>query len=90
MKREDIKEAAVNYDPRLVVFKAFIKGADWRINSVWHHNLKEAKTRKCVIVRFTNGLFNLFEDIRELKGIEDKIQAFAYIEDLLPTKEDKQ
>lgn len=30
MKREDIKEAAVNYDSRLVAFRAFMKGAEWR------------------------------------------------------------
>lgn len=36
MKREDIEKAAINNDSRLVAFRAFLKGADWRINSVWH------------------------------------------------------
>lgn len=39
------------------------------------------------MVKFTNGLFNLFEDVRELKGIEDKVESFAYIKDLMPNTE---
>lgn len=97
MKREDIEKAAGDYSGSILGFrdsqsvmdkhKSFSDGAEWRINSVWRNNLKEAQTRKCIMVKFTNGLFNLFEDFRELKGIEDKVESFAYIEDLLPTKE---
>ena len=66
----------------------FIEAATWRINSVWHNDPKKGKTQKPILVRFKNGLFNLFEDIRELKGIEDKVEIFAYLEDLTPNLED--
>lgn len=66
----------------------FIEAATWRINSVWHNDLKKWKNKKPILVRFKNGLFNLFEDIRELKGIEDKVEIFAYLEDLIPNMED--
>lgn len=34
MKNEDIEKAAVNYDSRAVPFRAFVAGAQWRINTV--------------------------------------------------------
>ena len=66
----------------------FIEAATWRINSVWHNDLKKGKNKKPILVRFKNGLFNLFEDIRELKGIENEVEIFAYLKDLTPNKED--
>lgn len=66
---------------------AFKAGARWRINSVWRKDIQKGKSKKPILVKFDNGLFNLFEDIRDLKGIEDKVSIFAYIEDLLPNKE---
>lgn len=86
MKKSEIEKAASDYSGSRDKHKAFSDGAVWRINSVWHKSIKEAKIRKCIVVRFTNGLFNLFEDVRELRGIEDKVESFAYIEDLLPIK----
>lgn len=103
MKREVIIDIAQSYVSRLYeeneypndkreieidVEEAFIDGANWRINSVWHKDIQNGKTKKPILVKFDNGLFNLFEDIRDLKGIEDKVSIFAYIEDLLPIKED--
>ncbi|MBM6656037.1 hypothetical protein H6B28_12190 [Bacteroides mediterraneensis] len=100
MKKDDIKKASEQYANDVCrgslhrsgleqyCMVDFMEGAKWRINSVWHEELEKSKTRKCIMVRFTNGLFNLFEDVRELKGIEDRVESFAYIEDLLPTKED--
>lgn len=97
MARKDNIKAAQNYEDSLIyasvseqcdVQKAFITGANWRIESVWHNDLKKGKTKKPILVRFKNGLFNLFEDIRELKGIEDKVEIFAYLEDLTPNLEE--
>lgn len=68
--------------------EGFLIAAEWRINSVWHKDIQNGKTKKPILVKFDNGLFNLFEDIRDLKGIEDKVSIFAYIEDLLPNKEE--
>ena len=96
MKREDIEKAAKkklkgivpcewNQEPFIDIF---VRASNWRINSVWHKDIQNGKTKKPILVKFDNGLFNLFEDIRDLKGIEDKVSIFAYIEDLLPNKED--
>lgn len=95
--KEDIDKAAESYEDGLIyssikdqcdIQKAFKEGANWRINSIWHKDIQNGKTKKPILVKFDNGLFNLFEDIRDLKGIEDKVSIFAYIEDLLPNKED--
>lgn len=94
MTREQIEKAAIDYSGRDggVTLKteiyAFTSGADWRINSVWHNGLKKGKTQKPILVRFKNGLFMVFEDIRELKGIENEVEMFAYLEDLIPNTED--
>ena len=97
MARKDNIKAAQDYEDSLIyasvseqcdVQKAFITGANWRINSVWHNDPKKGKTQKPILVRFKNGLFNLFEDIRELKGIESEVEMFAYLEDLIPNTED--
>lgn len=68
--------------------EGFIAGAEWRINSVWHKDIQNGKTKKPILVKFNNGLFNLFEDVRELKYLSCMVSIFAYIEDLLPIKED--
>ena len=93
MKREDIEKAATQYaqtfiEGSITAYKSFKVGSEWRINSVWHKDIQKGKTQKPILVKFDNGLFNLFEDIRDLKGIEDKVSIFAYIEDLLPIKEE--
>lgn len=98
MKKEDIQKSALescvidnsiyNDEFQPYFMDGFKDGAEWRINSVWHKDINKGKMRKAILVQFDNGLFKLFEDIRDLKGIEDKIEAFAYVNDLLPSKED--
>ena len=98
MTKEYIDKAAVDscvfensiFNPELTPYyeQGFKDGANWRINSVWNKDIQNGKTKKPILVKFDNGLFNLFKDIRDLKGIEDKVSIFAYIEDLLPIKED--
>lgn len=101
MTREDIKKEALDFSKRkygeeyqypMAKTQAccwgFVNGAEWRINSVWHNDLKIGEPKKPILVRFKNGLFQLFEDIRELKGIESEVDMFAYLEDLIPDKED--
>lgn len=98
MTKEDIEKAAVDscvfensiFNPELTPYyeQGFKDGANWLINIVWHKDIQNGKTKKPILVKFDNGLFNLFEDIRDLKGIEDKVSIFAYIEDLLPNKEE--
>ena len=66
----------------------FIEAATWRINSVWHNDLKKGKTQKPILVRFKIGKSYMFKDIRELKGIESEVEMFAYLDDLIPNTED--
>ena len=69
---------------RNAISEAFECGANWRINSVWNTDMKAGNTRRAILVMFNNGLFNVFEDIRDLKGIEDLVAMFAYLDDLIP------
>lgn len=91
MKREDIKEAAVNYDSRLVAFRAFLKGADWRINSVWHDVSERPDENEPTIVEKINGKVFLAE-----KGYNGPwkynveqfgFKRWAYVKDLIPTED---
>lgn len=93
MKREDIKEAAVNYDSRLVAFRAFMKGADWRINSVWHDVNQEPSEKRVLIViesdgRISQSNFMVGVDIWEDFIKDADIVKWCYKEDLLPNTED--
>ena len=93
MKREDIKEAAVNYDSRLVAFRAFMKGADWRINSVWHDVNQEPSEKRVLIViesdgRISQSNFMVGVDIWEDFIKDAGIVKWCYKEDLLPNTED--
>lgn len=95
MDRETIKKAALNYVeqyyPASHPFKehdvnVFVQGARWCIDAVWHTELKEAQTQRQFLVEFTNGRVGMFDDIRCLKGIEDLVLRYAYVDDLLPTE----
>lgn len=93
MKREDIKEAAVNYDSRLVAFRAFMKGADWRINSVWHDVNQEPSEKRVLIVIESDGHisqsnFMVGVDIWEDFIKDADIVKWCYKEDLLPNTKD--
>lgn len=69
--------------------EGFFSGANWRISSVWHTDVYSGNTRRAILVRFNNGLFNVFEDIRDLKGIEDLVGMFAYLDDLIPERKEE-
>ncbi|MFR3916682.1 MAG: hypothetical protein ACLTFX_00405 [Phocaeicola vulgatus] len=90
MRREDIKEAAINYDSRLVAFRAFMKGAEWRINSVWHDANEQPDRGKDIIVMYSNKSCRVFlpNGIWDNLIKVDKFIKWAYIEDLLPNTED--
>ena len=94
MTREQIEKAAGEYSGSVLGFKdnpvvmnkhkAFMDGAQWRINSVWHTDLKEAQPQREFIVEFTNGRRGMFDDIRVLKGMEGLVRRYAYVDDLMP------
>ena len=68
--------------------EGFITGTKWRIKSIWHNDMKKVETQKPILVLFKNGLFNLFEDIRELKELENDVEMFAYLNDLITDNKD--
>lgn len=89
MNREDIKEAAVNYDSRLVAFRAFMKGADWRINSVWHDVDNELPEYNRHVVNEDWFDFTA-KDEKDLKRIMNQypFKRWAYVDDLKPNIEE--
>ena len=90
MKREDIKEAAVNYDSRLIAFRAFMKGAEWRINSVWHEGSEKPDTDKGDLLIIVKDAFGKDVYVRQnaYYVIKYGCKKWAYIKDLIPNKED--
>ena len=90
MKTEDIEKAAINYDSRLVAFRAFMEGAKWRINTVWHDASEEPKHSGMILAIKIDGTpficgpnnCNWSSTIRIFS-----IAKWAYTEDLLPNKE---
>lgn len=91
MKKEDIEKAAVNHDSRMVAFSAFIKGAEWRINSVWHKVDEVPENGRCLLGispeygSYICGPHN--EDFAEIASEMDIIK-WAYVEDLMPDMEE--
>lgn len=67
----------------------FIEGAEWAINSVWRTDISKGQTCRIVLVHFTNGCSSLFDDIRDLTVIEDRVKAFAYLDELLPERKEE-
>lgn len=103
MTNKDIEKAAINYDSRLVAFRSFMKGAEWRINSVWH-DVEESPKQGSLIAVFDGKDMHLWraEDIENVIDgsirvisitvkecfIRQHIMKWAYIKDLIPNKED--
>ena len=92
MNEENIKEAAVNNDPRFIAIKAFIKGTEWRINSVWHDAKEEPKYNEYFLYENVvhtyqiDGIY-LSEDEPFVWNnyVKDrKLTRWAYIKDLIP------
>lgn len=107
MTRENIEQAAKEEADKLSclvyyggsaisqedVENAFITGAEWRINSIWHDISEIPKDGKIILVRKKDGDMILYgPDMRYYKEsviMEGDCVNWCYIEDLLPIKEDK-
>lgn len=98
MKVEDVEKAAQDYDDALIyssiseqcdVKKAFISGVKWFVYNVWHYTTDEIpEVNKHVV---TGDLFDFIaKDEKNLKRIMKQypFSIWAYVEDLLPIKED--
>lgn len=90
MKREDIEKEAINYDSRLVAFRAFMKGAELRINSVWHAMEEVQDGKRPYIVQYNEECkFAMFTKpipvpLEQAKSV---FKRWAYIEDLIPMED---
>ena len=99
MARKDNIKAAQNYEDSLIyasvseqcdVQKAFITGANWRINSVWH-DITETPENNRVLLCITDHGYNIFgPNNSEFKEIVEyfHIKKWAYIDDLIPNTEE--
>ena len=74
----------------------FIAGADWRINSVWHKPEEVPEAGKDCLVEYVDGdgCAHIRIDKRsEYEWIEachyDRILRWAYIDDLIPTEDER-
>lgn len=59
MKKEIIECAAVNYDSRAIAFRAYVAGAEWRINSVWNEPTIEAIRDEDILIEDVRGKFRV-------------------------------
>ena len=99
MTREQIEKAAGEYSGSVLGFKdnpvvmnkhkAFMDGAQWRINSVWHEISECKDVKRKILVEYKNGHFDALPDIRDLKGVEDLVARVAYVDDLLPERKEE-
>lgn len=86
MKRKDIEKAAINNDSRLVAFRAFLKGAYWRINSVWHDATEKPQLGELIIVEVYGKIWD-YGKYDVCDTIHPKAR-WAYIKDLIPNTEE--
>ena len=100
MEREQIEKAAGEYSGSVLGFKdnpvvmnnhkAFMDGAQWRINSVWHDDISECKdVKRWIVVEYNNGYVDVLPDIRDLDGVKDLVVRVAYVDDLLPKRKEE-
>lgn len=100
MERDDIEKAAKHYQEKdhdiwtgkgmaTELQKAFITGAEWRINSVWHDAANGKAENKPALIEYTHrdgSCGHLV--VPNPQEVKEAIDRWAYIEDLIPNKED--
>lgn len=101
MTREEIEKAGRDYaldqlgivglPGRAEAMKAFISGAQWRINSVWHDASEKPDKNQLVVFecRKTYGKgysVNFGENYLLLKNV---LLSWAYIKDLIPERKEE-
>ena len=104
MTREQIAKAAGEYSGSVLGFKdnpvvmnkhkAFMDGAQWRINSVWHNNSIRPGEDCDVLVETKRGIeMDRYDiDYNELDNGTDweaDVIRGAYVEDLLPERKEE-
>lgn len=70
--------------------KAFTKGAEWRINSVWHDVKENPEDDRTYLAEFNNGTCCMFYNNLYFNRMADayRIIRWAYTDDLLPERKE--
>lgn len=98
MKIEDIEKKSLEYaktaTPTYVngIADAFEHGANWRINSVWHTTADMPTKSGYLAVLCYNGIMETCHHTIGIGFLEKTLQGYskwAYVEDLLPNKQEK-
>ena len=103
MTREQIEKAAGEYSGSVLGFKdnpvvmanhkAFMDGAQWRINSVWHDATKyKPRIGSKIAVLFSDEDFAICIFESEMKNAFPylRIKCWAYLDDLLPDRKENE
>lgn len=102
MTNEDVCKAAESYEDGLIyssikdqcdIQKAFKEGANWHINTAWHDATEVPKKKGYILVRtkcFGFVTWHINVEPAEWNKIckDNQVVEWAYIEDLIPNKED--
>lgn len=70
--------------------EGFIKGVNWRINSVWHDTNEKPENDRAYLAEYMDGAFIVFYSNIEFDVMAKayKIRRWAYIDDLLPKRKE--
>ena len=103
MTREQIEKAGRDYaldqlgivglSGRAEAMKAFIEGAQWRINSVWHdlpNDLPQKENTWILLELILEGqlVYLPVEWVNDGKGAPKQARRWAHIDDLLPERKE--
>lgn len=103
MTREDIEKKSMDYfgftgksndmdsQVRELLYKAFVEGAQWRINSVWHDASEKPDKNQLVVFEckktYGKGYsVNFGENYGLLKNV---LLSWAYMKDLIPERKEE-
>lgn len=101
MTREQIEKAAGEYSGSVLGFKdntvvmakhkAFMAGAEWRINSVWHDVTNIPKKGEHIVIVFRSGNFASWNVSYNIVDVFKKfdIILWSYSKDLLPERKEE-
>lgn len=101
MKRKDIEKAAGDYSGSSLGFtdnnsvmakhKAFVDGAEWRINIVWHDVKEMPENNRMILIIMQHDIPTVLgpDNTFFKEEVKDRqIHRWAYVEDLKPNMED--
>lgn len=98
MTNEDIERKCLEYSQaatpsytngtfdRYAIAQAFEDGAEWHINSVWHNATEIPEIAQILLVEYEDGHHST-PILYTGKANRDGWKKWAYVKDLLPTKE---